>query len=178
MTRMMLFLTVLLTLAMPGASRAKDDSVEVRYQVVSGPGEGGLHFSVIFFAAGTCDFTEYWPNGVAYFGGVGGDTDYFSIDSLAFPFRYPRGLRRNAAVPFEGGTIRYIGERAVRVGSHELRVHAFDVRTRLQARTLFLSDDYILPVGYDSRRIKVRVLPSDLDRLRSRACRGLGPSAE
>lgn len=177
MAKMIWVLVALLSISIPGISRAQDDSVEVRYQVVSGRGKGGLHFSVIFFTARRCDFTEYWPNGIVYFGSVGGDDDYYSIDSLAFPFRYSRELRRNVAVPFEGGEVRYLEDRLVRIGSVELRAHAYSVRTRLQSRTLYISDDYSLPIGYDSKWIRVRVMPSDLDRLRSLNCRGLGPSS-
>lgn len=170
-------LVAMFWLATVSVVHANGSATEVRYEVVSGAKRGEPLFSVIFFSPGACAFTEYWPNGVAYFGGVERAPNAYRVDSLAFPFRYDGPLRRGVSVPLSGGTARYVGDRTIRVGSVELQVHAFEVRTELQSRTLFVSDDYILPVGYDARRMKVRVNPEDLARLASHSCEGVDVDA-
>ena len=168
MSRIAFALLTLLLLSADVQSVENNGDAAITFEIASGK-DKGKPFVEYRFLNGECVFWEYFRSHV-YQGHLSNSNDHYRISSLVFSFEYPKPYASHKQFQGEDSLSKCRGVTHISIGSERLKVHKFLVLEGSGKQTIYLSDSYLMPIGYDTRKVKVRVTEKGLNNLRMTKC--------
>lgn len=107
------------------------------------------------FARSGCEFWEYF-RGNAYKGYLLNREDFYRINAIAFEFEYPKPFESIKKHQRIESFSRCLGKTYINIDDEKIVVHKFSVSDAAGKSRIYVSDDYPMPIGYDSEKRRVR----------------------
>lgn len=163
------FMTLILCLGAADVSQVEQaETIDISYRIVSAKSESESFIDYKFARTG-CEFWEYF-RGNAYKGYLLNREDFYRINAVAFAFEYPKPFESTKKHQQVESFSRYLGKTYIGIDDEKILVHKFSVSDAAGNSRIYVSDDYPMPIGYDSAKLRIRATSQSLKNMKMISC--------